>query len=252
MAEAEIKVEQAAEAVAQADKQLKLLDKAVIKTDQDGIKATQSGLDKRIHDNAIQCMMHAKQFGDASLMRRLLVDVLDRRNTGYRVQGLINWMRKHSPMELNGNTVNLTGTDGKGNKREWKIEEANARPFWTDRNNDERVAKPVFRDTLVGSIDRAYKQFMEAFNNTKDGQPIDPTKAYYDGIQTDKVLNFFEQVKKLRDDLPVDATADVRKAQAEQRRLAEFIAGNKNTVNQPPATGELEALAPTPQTTVAA
>lgn len=249
---AKIKTEDAANAVAQADVKLVLLGKDVIKTDQDGIKAVQGGLDKRIHDNAIQCMMHAKEYGDTSLMRRLLVDVLDKRNTGYRVQGLINWMRKHSPMELNGNTVNLTGTDGKGNKRPWKIEEANARPFWTDRNNDERVAKPVFRDTLIGSIDRAYKQFMEAINNTKDGQPIDPTKPFYDGIQTDKVVDFFKKVKEMRDELPVDATADVRKAQAEQRRLSEFIQGNKNAVNQPPAEGELETLAPTPQTTVAA
>jgi hypothetical protein len=163
-------------------------------------------------------------------MTRLLTDIIDSK-TGYRRQGLINWMRKFSPMELDGKKIVLSGTDGQGNKRPFKIAEANATPFWTDKDNNERVAKPVFKDTLMSKIDTAYKEFMAAIENTANGKAIDVSKPFYDGIHSDKMTDFFTAIKSMRDELPADETLAVRKAQAKQQELAEFVKANGQSVN---------------------
>lgn len=201
-----------------------ILGKDAIKSDQDAIKVTLIGLDAQIHANAVQCLIHAEQHGDTSLMRRLLVDIIDTK-TGYRRQGLINWMRKHSPMELKADNINLSGTDEKGDKRPFLIEKANETPFWMDEANREMVAKPVFRDALTGKIDVAVREFENAVANTVmvggKATPIDVTKGYYDGPHMDKAEEFFTSLKNnvvafksaVKDD-----TREVRQAQATLKR----------------------------------
>lgn len=197
-----------------------ILGKDAIKTDQDGIKTTLAALDLRIHQNAVQCLIHAEIHGDTSLMRRLLVDIIDTKN-GYRRQGLINWMRKHSPMELSADNINLSGTDEKGDKRPFLVEQANKTPFWTDKDNAERVARPVFQQALTGKFDQAIREFESALANTQvvNGKPaaINPDKAYYDGVKLDKVEAFFLAMKNnviaFKNDVK-DETREVRNAQA--------------------------------------
>ena len=216
--------------IEQAPVELYLISKEAIKAGQDIIRVSLLNLDRSIHENAVQCMLHAEKHGDTSLMVRLLVDIIDSK-TGYRRAGLINWMRKFSPMELSGKTINLSGTDGKGNKRPFLVAEANATPFWTDSDNAERVAKPVFKDTLLSKIDTAYNEFTKAIENTVNGKPVDPSKPFYDGIHSDKVADFFAAVKAMRDELPADETRAVRLAQAKQAELAEFVKANQDAVN---------------------
>lgn len=194
-----------------------LLSVSDIKSDQDGIRKNLLNLDASIHANAVQCLIHAEVHGDTSLMRRLLVDVIDAK-TGYRRQGLINWMRKFSPMELKGDTINLSGTDGKGNKRPFLVEDANKTPFWTDRDNAEKVVKPVFQDTLLSPIMRAYKDIMAAAENTVNGKPVDASKPYYEGTHPEAVIDFAKAVKALADKLPADNTKEVV---ATKKRIAE-------------------------------
>lgn len=193
-------------------KTLVLKDKDWIKRDQDGIKKSVVGLQQRIHANFIQCMLHAKEYGDTSLMARLIESLGDTKSV-VRVQALINSMRKYSPMELKGKTINLSGVDASGNKRPWKIDEADQKPFWTDRDNREMVVKPVFRQNVLGKFDAGAREFRKAWENTSDGQPIDPTKPFYDGIHGDKVLDFLTEVGKLQANLGKDATQEVRKMQ---------------------------------------
>lgn len=224
---------------------IEILDKQAIKDDQDGIKTVLGGLDLRVHANAIQCMIHAEIHGDTSLMRRLLVDTITE-VTGYRRQGLINWMKKFSPMELKGkDNLDLSGvvTDDfmkslakqfpdlklpdlkEGDKRPWLIEQANKTPFWTDKDNAERVAKPVYRDAILGKFDLGIREFEAAFNNTTTAQgkaaPIDATKPYYDGVQVDKALEFFQSMKNNVTNFRTavkDDTREVRNAQATLRK----------------------------------
>lgn len=226
---------------------LTLLDVDAIKKDQDSIKRSLTRLDMAIHANAVQCLMHAQKHGDTSLMRRLLVDIIDAK-TGYRRQGLINWVRKFSPMELKGDTINLSGTlddAGRaslikqfpdvdqsklvtGEKRPFLVHEANNTPFWTDADNNERVVKPVWRDNLLAKVNSAEKEFRAAWENTtKDGKAVDPTKPFFDGVHGDKVVSFFDEVAKLREALPKDATREVRQAQADLAKAEAQMAAVK-------------------------
>jgi hypothetical protein len=188
--------------------------KDAVKSQQDRIRSTLLNLDQDIHENAVQCVLHASHeygHGDTSLMTRLLTDIIDAK-TGYRRAGLINWMRKFTPMELSGKTINLSGVDEKGNRRPWRIEEAASTPFWTDRDNAEKVGRPVYQDTLMSGVDRSITQLLAAIENTIDGKPIDPSKPYFDGLNAPKLVDFATKVKELRGNLPEDPTLAVRKA----------------------------------------
>lgn len=183
---------------------MQLLTSKQILADQDKIKKTLTGLDDQIHANAVQCLAHAEKHGDTSLMTRLLVNVIDAK-TGYRRQGLINWMRKFSPMELVRDTINLSGLDAQGVKRPFKVSEADKTPFWLDSANAEQVAKPYFRDDLLSKINRAVKSVKDAIANTNpDGSAKDSTKPTYVDDGKAQVINFLETVETMSKALPVD------------------------------------------------
>lgn len=190
-----------------------------IRTDQDAIRKNLVSLDQSIHLNAVQCMMHAEKHGDTSLMRRLLVEIVDAK-TGYRRQGLIIWMRTFSPLELTQDNINLSGMDPMTNKpRPWRIEEAFQTPFWALKAADE-VVRPMFAETWAGKLNAASKEFRAAAQNTLNGKPIDPTKPFYDGVGAAEVLAFFDKVDNLKAGLPADNTRELRKAQETVKRLA--------------------------------
>lgn len=203
-----------------------LLSKEAIKKDQDKIRVNLLSLDKAIHENAVQCLMHAEKHGDTSLMRRLLIEVVDAKS-GYRRQGLINWMRKFSPMELKGDTINLSGVTPNGEKRPFKIEEANSTPFTTDRDNAEKVARPVFQDTLLSPINRAVKQIMDAMENTINGKPIDASKPFFEGLHGDKVVEFAKFVQNKAAELPKDSTLEVHRAKLRIAEDSNFVKANE-------------------------
>lgn len=188
--------------------------KADIKKDQDGIKRSLTKLEAAIHANAIQCMMHAEEHGDTSLMRRLLIDIVDPKS-GYRTQGLIAWMRHYSPMELKGDVIKLTGTLPNGDKRPWRIAEANANPFAKADEFREMALKPIYRETLTNKIMAAVREGRQAMANTVNGKPVDAKKGFFDGIHQDKVNAFLEDVegKLVELDAFRDSTRDVRTAQ---------------------------------------
>lgn len=206
-----------------------LWSKQAIKDDQDSIRTDALSISARIHANAVMCLRHAEKFGDTSLMRRLIIDTLGKntRDTAVRVTGLIGWMRLWSPMELNGDVINLSGTLEDGvTKRPFRIADANASPFWTDRRLDEMPLKPLYRDNLVSKFSVGVKQFREAMKNTvlKDGKPtpIDPKKPFFDGIHTDRVeaaIKTIEegvvQLANFRDSTKVAREAALAKAKAD-------------------------------------
>jgi hypothetical protein len=222
-----------------------LLSSESIKQGQDTIKKNLINLDTLIHDNAVQCLLHCSLHNDPSLMVRLLVDVIDEKS-GYRRQGLISWMRKHSPMELKGKTINLSGlitseaqqkaliaafpdTDPKlfvvGERRPFLVEEANKAPFTTDPGNKEMV-KPLFQGVLLSPINSAASKFNAAIENTANGQPVDVSKPFFAGKHGDKILDFFAEVKKLQDALPADVTQELHQAKlqaVEANKLVEAL-----------------------------
>lgn len=195
---------------------------SAIKAGQDQIKVNLASLDVQVHANAVQCLMHAAKHGDTSLMTRLLVDTLGDKS-GYRRQGLIVWMRRFSPMELAGKTINLSGIVN-GERKPFLLEEANETPFWNLATARETTAEPIFRDNLVKAMERAVKTYRDAVNNTivtpgAGAAAIDTSKPYYDGVQLDVVEDTFAKIEGLIATLNgfADGTKDVYTA---RRNLA--------------------------------
>jgi len=197
---------------------LVLLSSEVIKKDQDSIRVSLTKLDTAIHANAVQCLLHAEKHGDTSLMRRLLVDIVDAKS-GYRRQGLIAWMRAFSPMELHGDNIKLTGTID-GVPIPFNVDKANMTPFTDLASAKELVPmKPVFRDNLTSQLERSLKAYRTSIENTKidNGKvigPVDAKKAFYDGIHLDKMDAAFDKIAQIIAEMNSfkDDTKDVRAA----------------------------------------
>lgn len=227
-----------------------LLPREEIKKGQESIRRRLTNLDTDIRANALQCLIHASVHRDTSLMRRLVVDVLDAVDgkNGYRVKGLIAWIRAFSPIELKGKDMNLSGrltAGGKaaliekfpgvelehsmvvGEERPFLIEQAMMTPLW-DVSREVALVKPVFRDTLMSGINSAMKNFRNAMDNTdENGKPIDPDKPYFNGVQSEKVVDFFAQVERLQSQLPKDDSKIVFDA---EEKLRKAVGGDADTM----------------------
>lgn len=207
---------------------LTLMASGDVKKQQDGIRVSLVKLDAAIHENAVQCLLHAEKHGDTSLMRRLLVEIVDAKS-GYRRQGIIAWMREFSPMELKGDVIQLTGTIN-GERRPFRVEEANATPFTELAGAKEMVGeRPIFRDNLTSQIDRAIRNYRAAVENTviEPGKPPrakDPKKPFYDGIHLDKIEAGFDKMEAVLAEITAfpDATKDVYDART-QLKKAELL-----------------------------
>ncbi len=222
-----------------------LLSKDVIKEDQNGIRAGLVSLDVRIHANLIQCYLHAQKHGDTSLVRRLLMDIVDAKS-GYRRQGIIAHMRRFTPMELHGDAIKLTGTIN-GQPIPWDIETAHMTPFTSIPDFAEQIIlKPVFKGGFEGQIARAVKAYKASIENTlvKDGKvvgPIDPKKPYYSGIHLDKMDTIFDEISAAAAKFETfkDDTAEVVAAR-------KAVAENETFLKAKEAEVEAQAKAPEP------
>lgn len=190
-----------------------LMEKSAIKKEQDGIRRTLVKLDANIHSNAVQCLIHAQEHGDTSLMRRLVVEIIDSKS-GYRRQGLIAWMRAFSPMELVGDVIKLTGVNDKGERRPFDIEKADKTPFASTREFAEVAVKPFFRESFLTKLEAARREYDRAKSNTIGGKPIDKTKAFWSGLHTDDVDAFFSSLDEalVKLETKPDNTRDVHLA----------------------------------------
>ncbi len=168
-----------------------------IKSDQDGIRGDLTSLFGRIHMNAYQCLAHCAEHGDTSLLVRLLTDVVGP-DSGYRRAGIIAWLRKYSPCELKGKTINLSGLNPDGTKRAFDLVGAWTNHFTTLKEAAEGY-RPVYRDVLVSRLEAAIKAFNDSVKNTLivDGkpQPIDKSKPFYDGVNMDKMIDTFGKIE---------------------------------------------------------
>jgi len=192
-----------------------LADKATIKADQDGIRLDLKSLDARIHINAVQCLLHAEKHGDTSLMRRLLIDIVDDKS-GYRRQGLIGWMKAFSPMRLEKDVIKLNGIK-EGIRQAFECEKAYNSPFTTMTSLNEKIAfKPIFRDGMTSKIERVVKEYKDAVANTvivpgKGSQPKTIGKPFYNGVHMDKIEASFDKINGILAEITAfsDSSKDV-------------------------------------------
>ena len=95
-----------------------------------------SSIDVRVHALAVQCIMHAQEHGDVTLMQRLYQSLPNPGNKakgvkgtgGYLVQGLTTWLRMYTPIRASAPDWKLKD---KRTDADWKIQEAIEHPFWT-------------------------------------------------------------------------------------------------------------------------
>jgi hypothetical protein len=226
-----------------ATNKLELLAKDVIKSNQDMIRVSLTKLDAWIHANAVQCLLHAQKHGDTSLFRRLLVDIVEK-DSGYRRQGLIAWMRAYSPMELHGDVIKLTGVNN-GVPIPWDIETAAKTPFRkADKFAEQLAFKPKFKNDLVSVIDRALKTYKKSIENTKieNGRvvgPIDPKEPYYNGIHLDKMDEIFGEIETAAKKFETfaDDTAEVAAARKARAQADSFLDAKEKAVEQQATVG---------------
>jgi hypothetical protein len=99
--------------------------KAAIKS----IKTTGGTLQQKVHDTAIQCMLHAQEHGDTTLLSSLL----DAVPAMVRNKGLHKWITDHSPLLISYDKKEQQYKVRKNKKdsaNEWNIDTANSTPFW--------------------------------------------------------------------------------------------------------------------------
>lgn len=129
-------------------------------------------LDRLVHDCAVQCMAHAKEHGDLTLVAELVGGKFIKKGvvtasydgvlvqTGYGVGDLKSWIMGHTPIRFNNSTGNIGIPKEKNKEENWKLELAEANPFFTHPDYMRRtVARAPFSmnslETLVqGMIKR--------------------------------------------------------------------------------------------------
>jgi hypothetical protein len=225
---------------------LVLLEKGAIKSDQDGIRVSLKDLDKRIHMNAVQCLLHAEKHGDTSLMRRLLVDIIDAKS-GYRRQGIIAWMKEFSPMRLNIDVIKLDGMKD-GQRQPFRCDLAAQTPFTELASARELVPiRPIFRDGLTSKIERAIKEYKDAVANTEIVPGFGPRaktagKPFYNGNRMDQIEASFDKLTTIVQEITSwnDPTKDLYSAQQAlaKAKLEEALANEELREEQPQTSQE--------------
>lgn len=139
---------------------LALLPAAAILANIKGLEKRVDGLDKAVHETALQCALHAQEHGDVMLADRLVKTLGGKnsqkaiesavkaghepfkmgRHTGYNVRGLVMWFIRYTPITWNADGKPGMLKTGMGlyeqllsrnEGRAWSLEHAEANPFWT-------------------------------------------------------------------------------------------------------------------------
>lgn len=114
------------------------------------IATTAAKLNIAIHDCAVMCMTHAREYGDASGAARLV----DAMPMSHRRSLLISWFGKNSPVTIEKNAktgLMKAHLAGKAEERVWNIEAAKATPFFDMPEAAKEPEVPTF-DGLVSNV----------------------------------------------------------------------------------------------------
>lgn len=190
-------------------------------------------LDKLVHDTVIQCMAHAKEHGDVTLLGELVggCTMKDGKVTqnfeagalgscGYGVGDLKSWIMGHTPIRFNNSTGAIGMPKGWQAEEKWKLDLAQENPFWSHPDYMARkVSRPPFSmdsietivQNLIGRIDRAVE------DGKFEGDP-EAAKAYVN-----------EMLKAQR---PEEDPAKVVHPKAENENQSEGAPSNKGADEQ--------------------
>ena len=120
------------------------------------IKTRGSKLDSDIHTAAVSCLYHAEQYGDTTLMTRLL----EAMPKSGRAKALVKWAEDFSLLAFNKEEKRFKLTSSK--TKEWNIEGANETPFW-----EYTVEKEVGDLTIDALVKMVVSKVQKASDNGK-------------------------------------------------------------------------------------
>ena len=149
------------------------------------IGTTSAKLDKLVHETAVQCLLHAEAHGDIRLMGSLLEQLAK----GYRRKGLTVWMEMYSPIRVNGDgKIGLLKPENKRYVR-FDVAQAEATPFWTIKEADEKVAKDLTIETIKGMVAGMLKKIDRAEQGEgsyiiPEGTNVTALRNYVKALQT--------------------------------------------------------------------
>ena len=125
-------------------------------------------LDQDIHNAGVSCLYHAEQFGDTTLLDKL---VLAMPKSG-RAKALVKWAEDFSMLAFNKEENRFKITNS--NKKEWNIEGANNTPFW-----EYTIEKEVGDLTIDALVKLVVAKVQKASDNgkLKDGFTIQGLKT---------------------------------------------------------------------------
>ena len=133
-------------------------------------------------------------------------------------------------MELHKDIIKLTGLLN-GERKPFRVEEANKTAFTSLTSAQEFVGeRPLFRDNIVGAVERAVKAYKAAVENTlvEPGQPAKPKdakKPFLSALHMDKMEDGMSKIEGITAELNAlpdstkdvyDANVQLQKAQAAQ------------------------------------
>lgn len=144
-------------------------------------------LDNLVHDTVIQCMAHAKEHGDVTLLGELVGGCTIKEGkvtqdfgagalgtTGYGVGDLKSWIMGHTPIRFNNSTRAIGLPKGWQAEEKWNLDAAQANPFHTHPDYSRRqVARaPFSMDTLETLVQGMLKRIDNALEAGRlEGDP---------------------------------------------------------------------------------
>lgn len=138
-------------------------------------------LDVDIHIAAIQCMLHAQEHGDVTLIDRLVNSL----GKSHRKLGLMIWVTGFSPIAWNGDgKVGLLKEGVNKTFVPFNIEGADETPFWAYEPSNEAIkAGPVTLEKLMAVINQMSKRIDKAELEGRIEGDIVPIRAYVNNLK---------------------------------------------------------------------
>lgn len=156
--------------------------------------------DSLIHEAGVQCLLHAKEHGDARNVDRLFSCLAQ----GYRAEGLRVWVGTFSPIRWNGNgQVGILKRDAKGYV-DYDVTTADTTPFWTLNGAKERTIQTITLSSILATIGRM-KAWLDNVNDKGEvlNDKGEVTKKISGNVAEIKsYLNRIDRVKKPDDTAP--------------------------------------------------
>lgn len=140
---------------------------AKIKQAIQSIKTSGKKLDAKIHEVAVQCMIHAKKQGDVTLFASL-VNAMPKSS---RQKALVQWGMDHAPIKM---IHDKATREYKGKmEKDWtqniedkfNLEKAAATPFWEHSNEQAPQAQPMTFEKIMKRYEALRNQVHKAIES---------------------------------------------------------------------------------------